>query len=123
MSWLRIKTETGETAFRPGAVLAGVADWKLDHPARHGATIELRLLWYTSGRGTPDVSLVETVQFENPGQEEQRTFRFQLPEGPYSFAGSLVTLDWALEAVLAGASLGRLELTLSPTGEPVRPGG
>ena len=45
---------------------------------------------------------------------------FRLPAGPYSFEGKLITLAWALEAVIAGAVLGRLEITVSPTGEPVR---
>lgn len=51
---------------------------------------------------------------------DRRDFRFRLPAGPYSFEGKLITLAWALEAVIAGAVLGRLEITVSPTGEPVR---
>jgi hypothetical protein len=120
LSWLRLKTEGAKTAFQPGETLAGTADWKLDAPAQPDDVVELRLLWFTSGRGTPDAGLVETAPFEAPAEEDRRDFRFRLPEGPYSFVGKLITLEWALEAVIAGNVLGRLEITVSPTGEPVR---
>jgi len=120
LSWLRLKTEEAKTAFRPGEILAGTVDWQLDGPAKRGAAVELRLLWFTQGRGTPDTALVETVRFEAPEVTDRRDFRFRLPAGPYSFEGKLITLAWALEAVIAGAVLGRLEITVSPTGEPVR---
>jgi hypothetical protein len=90
MSWLRIKTEGARTAFRPGEILAGTADWKLDGPAVPGHPTELRLLWFTGGRGTSDAGLVETVRFETPDEAGSGAFRFQLPEGPYSFAGKLI---------------------------------
>jgi hypothetical protein len=120
LSWLRLKTAGAKLAFQPGETLAGTADWKLDAPAKPQAVVELRLLWFTSGRGTPDAGLVETLRFEAPAEEDRRDFRFRLPEGPYSFVGQLITLEWALEAVIAGNVLGRLEITVSPTGEPVR---
>lgn len=120
MSWLRLKTEGAKTAFHPGETLAGTADWKLDAPAKPGESVELRLVWFTGGRGTPDAGLVETVRFEAPAEADRRDFRFRLPEGPYSFVGKLITLEWALEAVIVGNVLGRLEITVSPTSEPVR---
>jgi hypothetical protein len=120
VSWLRIKTVEGRTAFHPGEVLAGTADWKLDKPPKPGATVELRLLWHTEGRGTPDAMLIESATIESPAEEDHRSFRFQLPAGPYSFEGRLITLAWALEAAIGGKVLGRLELIVSPTGEPVR---
>jgi hypothetical protein len=120
LSWLRLKTEDAKIAFRPGETLSGTADWKLDAPAKPGDIVELRLLWFTTGRGTPDASQIETFRFAAPAVEDRRDFRFRLPEGPYSFVGKLITLEWALEAVIAGNVLGRLEITVSPTGEPVR---
>jgi hypothetical protein len=120
VSWLRIKLDGARTSFHPGEVLAGTADWQLDGPARPGDVVALRLVWFTEGRGTPDVGLIDTVNFRKPGEEDHRAFRFQLPQGPYSFEGKLITLTWALEAAIAGKSLGRLEITVSPSGEPVR---
>ena len=119
MSFLRLKTEGARTAFHPGEVLAGTADWELDGPPRPGDAVELRLLWFTNGWGIPDTVVVATARFDSPGERGERDFRFQLPEGPYSFVGRLITLNWALEGVLAGKSLGRLEITVSPSGEPV----
>jgi hypothetical protein len=122
VSWLRIKIDGSRTSFQPGEVVAGTADWKLDGPARPGDAVELRLLWFTSGRGTRDAERIATAEFESPAEEDHRPFRFELPRSPYSFEGRLITLTWALEAAIAGKSLGRLELTVSPTGEPVRLG-
>jgi hypothetical protein len=120
MSWLRLKMEGARTSFHPGELLAGVADWQLDGPPRPGESVKLRLVWYTEGRGTTDAAVIETVDFKNPGEEDSRAFRLQLPEAPYSFEGTLITLTWALEAVIAEKTLGRMEITVSPTGEPVR---
>ena len=74
----------------------GEVSWQLDAAPK---SAELRLLWRTSGRGSPDVGIVESVTFENPQATETRPFVFTLPEGPYSFSGALITLRWGLELV------------------------
>jgi hypothetical protein len=104
-------------AFRPGDDVEGTVRWRLDQPPR---SIELRLFWYTEGKGDQDVGVVEALPFADPGQEDHRSFRFRLPAGPFSFSGKLISLLWAIEAVAEpGDSSGRLEITVSPTGREI----
>ncbi|MGA2555739.1 MAG: hypothetical protein ABSG04_05640 [Verrucomicrobiota bacterium] len=118
MSALRIEISQGRTAFEPGEELTGTVGWKLDKPAR---AVELRLFWFTGGAGAADAGVVETAQFDHPSPDDSRPFRFRLPPAPYSFRGSLITLNWALELVAAGATeVARQEITIAPGGEAVR---
>ena len=111
--WIRIETRDGSTAFLPGETVEGTAAWHLEPPAK---SVELRLLWYTEGKGDQDVGVVETVPFANPGGEEIRPFRLFLPQGPFSTSGKLISLAWALEVIAEpGARAERLALTVSPT--------
>jgi len=91
----------------------GTVSWRLDQPAE---TVELRLFWYTQGKGDQDVGVVAAVPFASPGLADRRPFRVRIPEGPYSFSGKLISLLWALEAVVEpGARAYRIEITVSPT--------
>lgn len=117
MSMLRIETRDHQTQFHPGEEIVGTASWLLDQPPE---AVELRLFWYTRGKGTDEVNIVETVRFDHPAQEERRPFRVTLPQSPYSFSGKLISLIWALELVaLPSEDAERLDITLSPTGEEV----
>jgi hypothetical protein len=96
----------------PGARLAGEASWDVDHRPR---LVEVRLFWFTAGKGTRDVGVVETVRFDEPQERERRPFAVTVPAGPYSYAGTLVSVAWALELVLEpGDLVERLELVVKP---------
>jgi hypothetical protein len=116
MTELAIDLADGRREFRPGETLAGTVSWNVN-----GATsAELRLFWYTRGKATGDVGLVDTVAFPNPQTSDRRTFRFSLPDGPYSFSGKLISLIWAIELILEpGASVERREILVSPSGREV----
>lgn len=117
LSWMRIETADGRTAYRPGDRIEGTASWHLERQPR---SVELRLFWYTEGRGDQDIEIVETVGFEAPGAEDRRVFSVGLPAAPYSFSGKLISLTWALEVVAEPrGETGRLEITVSPTGAEV----
>jgi hypothetical protein len=117
VSWLRIETRDGVTAFRPGDEVEGTVRWRFDQPPR---SLELRLFWYTQGKGDQDVGVVETLPYADPGSEGHRAFCFRLPAGPYSFSGKLISLLWAIEAVAEpGAQAERCELVVSPTGREI----
>jgi hypothetical protein len=117
MSSIQVETRDGVTSFRPGDEVEGTVRWRLDQPPQ---TIELRLFWYTEGKGDQDVGVVETIPLADPGVEDRRPFRFRLPLGPYSFSGKLISLLWAVEAVAEpGDTAGRLEITVSPTGREI----
>ncbi|HBL29737.1 MAG TPA: hypothetical protein DD490_23115 [Acidobacteria bacterium] len=112
--FLRVETNDGSTSFRPGDLVEGTVRWQGAEPPEG---VELRLFWYTEGRGDQDLEVVETIPFANPGAHDRRSFRLRLPEGPYSFSGKLITLAWALEAVAQpGDRAGNLPLVVSPTG-------
>jgi hypothetical protein len=118
MSLIQVQIRDGYTAFRPGDVVEGTVLWQLEP----GPTeVEARLFWYTRGKGDQDVGIVETLPYANPTSTDRRQFRFRLPEGPYSFSGKLISLEWAIEVVAQpGDVAGRAGITVSPTGDEIR---
>lgn len=113
MEWMTIETRDGANAFLPGEVVEGTVSWQLGQPAER---VELRLFWYTEGKGDQDVGVVANVPFADPGLQDRRSFRLTLPEGPLSFSGKLISLAWALELVAEpGDRASRIEITVSPT--------
>lgn len=115
--WIEVATAGGGTSYRPGDALSGSVTWRL---AAAPESVEVRLFWYTSGKGTQDVGVVAVSPLAAPGAEDSRSFVFRLPEGPYSFSGRLISLAWAVEAVVRpGPRAGRREILLSPTGEEI----
>lgn len=117
MSWIQIQTDGGAASFRPGQEIAGTVSWFLDETPE---SLDLRLFWYTEGKGDQDVEVIDSVPFDNPGAQDHRPFRLRLPEAPYSFSGQLISLIWCLEAVARPTDeVGRLPLTVSPTGEEI----
>jgi hypothetical protein len=121
MSELKLALREERTSFEPRDEVVGAAYWKLDKPAE---AVELRLFWFTRGKGTEDARVVETVRFDNPQIEEARQFRFRLPEGPYSFSGRLISLLWAIElVVMPSKEVRRVEITMGPDGAETVLGG
>jgi len=101
----------------PGQVIDGVAEWLLDDPPK---TAVLRLFWYTEGRGTQDVGIVQELALPTAGRACRGTFRFTIPDAPYSFRGQLITLKWAIELIVnKGKALDRIDLIVSPWVEQV----
>jgi len=117
MSTLTLETENGVTAFAPGAQAIVTAKWDLEKPAEY---VELRLMWLTQGKGDTDVSLVQNLRFDDPPQQDTKRLGIQLPDGPYSFSGKLVSLIWALDLVAHPMDeTVRLELIVAPGGKEV----
>lgn len=113
MEPLVVEIQNGANSFLPGETVEGTVSWQLDRPA---VTAELRLFWYTQGKGDQDVGVVSTVSFGNPELQDRRPFRVTLPDGPFSFSGKLISLAWALELVMEpGSRASRTEITVSPT--------
>lgn len=117
MNELKILLRDERRSFRPGETIEGVAGWRLAQPAK---SVELRLFWFTRGKGTEDVGVAGRVLFEAPQAEEGRRFSFVLPAEPYSFSGQLVSLIWAVELVVQpGEICTRVEVVVSPTGREI----
>ncbi len=106
MTELRIE----RTSCKPGETVEGVV-------AGGSPDVEVRLFWYTEGKGTQDLEVVATARPDAGGG-----FRLPLPASPYSFSGKLISLIWAVEAV-GGDACPRVELLVSPDGGEILLGG
>jgi len=115
MSSLRIATQQQKTSFLPGEEVQGAVSWSLEKQPK---SAEVRLFWYTEGKGTRDLAIVAQESFAQPKQNDERAFRFSLPEAPYSFSGKLISLIWAVELVIEpGDHAERVQIIVSPTGK------
>ena len=118
MSRLEVVLDAGCDARVPGEPVSGQATWELDAPPRE---LEVRLFWYTEGRGDQDQEVVASEAVPSPGASGWVRFDFRLPEGPYSFSGQLISLTWAVELVAEREGLaGRAELVVGPQRREVR---
>jgi hypothetical protein len=112
MDLIEIRLEGERDGYLPGEPISGTVTWELETPAEG---VEMRLFWYTRGKGTTDVQVVKAQHFDAPGASGSRPFRFVLPEEPYSFSGKLISLIWALEAIVQpGNRVERRELIVGP---------
>jgi hypothetical protein len=112
---LGIVPTSGDASRTPGETLEMLATWAL--PESPGA-LEARLFWFTRGKGTEDVCIVATESLMEFLERGERRVRFSLPEAPYSFSGTLITLTWAVELVADGSAV-RWEFTLAPDGKEI----
>jgi hypothetical protein len=117
MNALNLTLPDGRTEFSPGDRIALQAQWQL---VESPPAIEVRLVWYTRGKGDTDVCIVDETRFDNPQSFAQRQCEFRLPEAPYSFSGKLVSLIWAVELVAqpSGESK-RLDIVVAPEGREI----
>ncbi len=108
-------------SFEPKEKIEGKVSWHLESPPQF---VELRLFWFTKGFGDQDVRIVEELRLNSKeqvidvcGDEE---FSFNLPDGPYSFSGQLVSLIWAFELLVDGVKeTKRVEFIVAPRGEEI----
>ncbi|HQH25839.1 MAG TPA: hypothetical protein PLP17_00470 [Oligoflexia bacterium] len=118
MEQLVIEIEGRKKVFLPGDMLRGRIRWSC---AETPKTAELRLFWYTRGKGTAHSELVEGLRYDRAGPSESHNFDFKLPLAPYSFSGKLITLTWALELDIEGCSDPAVEeFVVSPFGKEVQ---
>ncbi len=119
MSELKLETHEDRTQFQPGQFIEGLAGWEMNEPPEK---VELCLFWYTSGKGDRDVGVAERKTFDDPAAVDAQLFRFEAPNGPYSYAGRILSINWAIELLVEpGHHTQRVELTITPSGEAVQP--
>lgn len=117
MSTLRIDISGGQRNYKPGEQISGRVTWQIDEAPQ---SAELRLFWYTSGKGTQDVENIDSVTFQTPQMNDDRTFSLTLPRQPYSFSGKLISLVWALELIVEpGSNVERQDIVMSASGTEV----
>ncbi len=120
MNTMTIESDKEQTLFSPGEVIKGRISWHLETAPTQ---LKLRLFWYTQGKGTEDINIVQTICYKDAAQYETRDFELQIPPGPYSFSGRLISLIWALELVaLPSNEVQRLEIIVAPNGKEVQIG-
>ena len=104
-------------AYRPKDFVEGAVLWEMDAPPKRA---EIRLLWFTRGKGTEDGVTVAEEKLGGPRAGDTRTFKLQLPEAPYSFSGRLISLIWVVELVIApGNHFERIEIVMGPEGREI----
>jgi len=113
---LAIRLEREPSEFRPGEEVAGRVSWSGIDKIRSAS---VSLYWTTTGRGHSDTEVVEHCNIENPGSDDNRDFRFRLPDGPVSFAGKLITLEWGVELVVEPGQSTWVPITLGPGGKQI----
>jgi hypothetical protein len=114
---IRLGIRENRTAFRPGEIIQGAVLWELPGAP---SLAEVRLVWFTRGKGTEDAETVATVKFDNPAAADTREFSFTAPNGPHSFSGTLIALIWAVEFVVKPESeFQRVEIVIAPHGTEI----
>lgn len=117
MNELDINLRDNKTEYAPGQMVRGSVQWNVEGNSKG---VEVLLLWYTAGKGTRDVGVIETTTIDNPGAFGSRDFAFTSPYGPYSFSGKLVSLIWVIEMTCSpDGQTARQEITVSPTGHEI----
>lgn len=89
---IQIKLEA--SVIRPGEWLKGMVAWDFDSvPSK----IELDVSWKTSGKGTDDSDIVLEEEWSPDTKSDERSFEFQMPRGPISVEGNLISIGWQVE--------------------------
>jgi hypothetical protein len=114
---LTIETYVNRLNYAPGDALEGLVSWHFDHPPDW---LELRLFWYTTGKGDKDVHVVTRMTFEQPASVDSQIYSLILPHGPYSYSGRLTSLIWALELITKpNNDAVRLEIVVGPASQEI----
>jgi len=114
---LEVRLPQNRHEFAPGEVISGEVAWNA--PDGAPGTIELVLLYRTEGRGTQDIKYAAELSLKADAPSGTVDFRLALPEGPYTFDGTLISLRWLIE-VSAGDEVHEEAITVSPWVETVK---
>lgn len=117
---LHVTLTDDRTSFAPGQPIQGQVRWQLDQAP---AWIELRLFWYTQGKGTQDVEVAVRQRYENPQMSDTKAFTMTAPAQPPSCSGRLVSVCWALELVSSDDQhVPRIDLVIGPGAREIQLG-
>jgi len=117
MSNIQITLDEHERGYRSGERISGNVVWKHE-PSKKNKPVRVNLIFYTEGRGSRDVEIVDTLEL--PIDQKSANFSFLLTGDPPSFSGALISLSWAIEAVLPSPkSSDKVDFIVSESGKPV----
>lgn len=113
---IQLQVDYNHTEFTPGDTISGKIIWT-DPGGEH--SLSLRLFWFTEGKGTQDIEVLHELSW--PASQGNASFSIVLPNEPYSFSGTLVSISWAIEAVLLPkeTSSTRYNFQLTPDGREI----
>ncbi|QEG23882.1 hypothetical protein [Mariniblastus fucicola] len=113
---IQIKIENEASVFTPGDQINGVVHWS----DLTGDSLEVRLIWFTIGKGDRDFELVATHRVVSYGPSGSERFQFEAPRRPQSFSGKLISLQWAIEAIVfPDQDAARVDLVISNSGQEI----
>ena len=93
-----LRLELAAIEYRSGDELSGV--FVIDGgPPAAARSIELSVLWHTSGKGTEDMGVVHFRTWKQDdgtleGMPNPNTFNVKLPLTPWSYDGELIKIHW-----------------------------
>ncbi len=87
-----------EPQFLPGSKITGGVEW-IELP-EESDRLEVRLIWFTVGKGDQDAQFVDVKEIAAPGTNGQTEFEFMAPHRPNSFEGKLIAIQWAIEVIV-----------------------
>ena len=115
---IQIDLDNRATHFSPGEAIGGTIQW--NQLNKSPEKIDIRLIWYTMGKGDTDNQIVDAHVVENSQDQGEERFSFSAPGRPYSFSGKLISLVWAIEVVaLPSRESERVEFEISPTRDQI----
>jgi hypothetical protein len=86
--------------YEPGQTISGQVTIEVDREVEC-RRLTVRLIWRTEGRGDEDKGVVGEIDiFQgrlSPGFPVSSDFSFRLPTEPWSYAGTYVSIVWAIE--------------------------
>lgn len=113
---MRIELQEAGAQFVPGCMIRGQV---VIEPVQSGTEVksaELLLFWRTSGIGTRDEGVAETVALVAEGQtlptHFSRDFQFIVPNHPLTYHGKLIKIDWYLGLYVKKSWVSSQELEL-----------
>lgn len=112
---MNLTVVTDRDAYAPGDELQVIAAWD---GADEVPEVVLRLVWQTAGKGTEDSEVVWEKRCAGGGAVGEVREAVRLPVGPYSCSGSLITIQWLVEAQI-GRDHADQRFTLAPGGVEV----
>ena len=119
-----VRVEVNGAAFRPGDELSG-AFVIPGGPPEDTESVELSVLWHTSGKGTEDLGVVfyrgwKAADGSLAGMPNPSTFAVRLPPTPWTYDGELITSHWVARVRVRYGQTGEVvreaPFTLSPAG-------
>lgn len=115
---IQIRCDRSDKVFQPGETISGAVEWSEIPP--DAERVEIRLIWYTTGKGTQDVETIEKVEIASPPPTGRERFEFVAPHRPISFSGMLIQLTWAIEVICFPEKDAEQEtIIISPVGREI----